>query len=205
MSKYLIEFLGTFFLVLTVALTGNPIAIGAVLIAMVYMGGYISGAHYNPAVTLAVFARGKIKVNEAAKYFVFQTLGALISAFVYFLITKKLFLPSPNPSYDTLAVFLTEFIFTFALASVVLHTATSEKTKGNQYYGLAIGLTLMFGAFAGGKISGGVYNPAVALGPMLFDFNHLSTNLNNLLVYLVAPSAGGLLAGWVYKALRLDK
>ncbi len=199
MNKYLIEFLGTFFLVLTVALTGNPLAIGAVLLSMVYMGGYISGAHYNPAVTLAVFVRGKIKADEAFKYFLFQILGAFCAALVFFLITKRLFVPGPNPSYDLTVVLLIEFLFTFALAFVVLHTATSEKTKGNQYYGLAIGLTLMFGAFAGGPISGGIYNPAVGLGPMLFDFNNFSMHLPNLIIYLLGSFSGGLAAGLMYK------
>lgn len=199
MSKYIIEFLGTFFLVLTVALTGNPVAIGAVLVAMVYMGGYISGAHYNPAVTLAILVRGKIKTDEAFKYFLFQTLGALSAAFIFYLMTKRFFVPSPNSSYDLLAVLITEFLFTFALAFVVLHAATSEKTKGNQYYGLAIGFTLMFGAFAGGNISGGVYNPAVALGPVLFDFNNFSAHLPNLIIYLLGPFSGGLAAGMMYK------
>ncbi|MBI3385409.1 aquaporin [Candidatus Gottesmanbacteria bacterium] len=200
MNKYLIEFIGTFFLVLTLALTANPIAVGAVLAAMVYMGGYISGGHYNPAVTLAVLIRGKIKMQEAVNYFIVQVLGAFVASFSYFLITSKIFIPKPNPSFSLLATGLVEFLFTFLLAFVVLHVATSEKNKGNQYFGLAIGLALLVGGFAGGKISGAVYNPAIAAGSMLFDFANLAIYLPTLVLYLGMQLLGGLLAGLVYKA-----
>jgi len=200
MNKYLIEFLGTFFLVLTVALTGNPIAVGAVLVAMVYMGGYISGAHYNPAVTLAVFIRGKIKIQEALNYFLVQVLGAFVASFVYYLIANKIFLPKPNPAFSLLSVGLIEVLFTFLLASVILHVATSEKNKGNQYFGLAIGLTLMVGAFAGGKISGAVFNPAIAVGSMFFDLPNIAAYLPSLALYVGTQFLGGLLAGLFYKA-----
>lgn len=198
MKKYLIEFIGTFFLVLTIALTGNPIAIGAILIAMIYMGGYISGAHYNPAVTLAILIRGKITQNEAVKYMAFQVAGGLSAAAVFLLVKGSTFNPAPDPQYSMLYILLLETLFTFALASVVLHTATSEKTVGNQYYGLAIGLIVMAGAFAAGPISGGVFNPAVALGPYLVDFNNLSNNLGNLVIYLIGTFTGGALAGFLY-------
>ncbi len=198
MKKYIVEFIGTFFLVLTIALTGNPIAIGAILIAMIYMGGYISGAHYNPAVTLAVLIRGKINQIEAGRYMISQVIGGGFAAFVFLLVKGSTFTPTTGLQYSMLYILLLEVLFTFALASVVLHVATSEKTAGNQYYGLAIGLTVMAGAFAAGPISGGVFNPAVALGPYLFKISALGNNLNNLILYLVGPLTGGALAGLVY-------
>src|SRR5437762_11072222 len=118
MNKYITEFIGTFFLVLTVALTGNPIAIGAVLMVMIYMGGNISGAHYNPAVTLAVIIRGKIGIKDAVIYWVFQFAGAFIAALICLWITGKSFAASPAPGVDFLKAVACEFIFTFAFVSV---------------------------------------------------------------------------------------
>ena len=202
MQKYLIEFLGTFFLVLTIALTGEPIAIGAILIAMVYMGGYISGAHFNPAVTMAVLVRGRIDVGTALRYMLVQVVGGLVAALVFEVIKESLFIPAPASGVTTYAAFIVEFLFTFALGMVVLNVATSDKVKGNYYYGIAIGLTVMAAAYAGGKISGGVYNPAVAIGPILADATNVGTNLNNLILYIAAPMLGGAVAGFVYNFIH---
>jgi aquaporin Z len=197
MKNYIIEFIGTFFLVLTVALTGNPIAIGAVLMVMIYMGGYISGGHYNPAVTLAVFLTHKIRARIAVRYMASQVAGGFAAAFVYSLIKNTFFMPAPGVGVTNLSAYLVEILFTFALASVVLHTAVSKKVEGNDYFGLAIGSTVMVGAFAGGAISGAVFNPAVALGPMLLNFE--SINGSHMILYIVGPFIGGALASYVYK------
>lgn len=197
MNKYIIEAIGTFFLVTTVAFTGNPLAIGAILAAMVYMGGYISGGHYNPAVTLAVHTRGKISHPEMLKYFFSQILGATLASLTYFLITGNTFLPKAGAGISIPSAALMEIIFTFALSFVVLNVATSPKTKDNHYFGLAIGLTLMAGAFAGGNISGGVYNPAIAIGAILVDMR-ITTYWPLLILYISAPLIGGVLAGYAY-------
>ncbi len=202
LSKYIIEFLGTFFLVLTIALSGNAFAIGAVLMTMIYMGGYISGAHYNPAVTLAVYIRGKIRLNDVVLYWIAQCLGGLVAALVYASVRGIFFVPAPGAGESAINIFILELLYTFALASVVLHVATSEKTKDNQYYGLAIGFTVMAGAFAAGPLSGGVFNPAVALGPTVVDYQNLTAHLPNLYLYLSAPLLGGLLAGVVYRMVQ---
>ncbi len=199
MRAYLTEFIGTFFLVLVIALSGNPLAIGAVLIALVYTGGYISGAHYNPAVTLALWQSKKVDAKKALRYMFCQLLGSLAAAAVFFVISGNKFVPKPGANVNFATATLVELLFTFALASAVLHTTATDKTKGNNYYGLAIGLTLMAGIFAGGPISGGVYNPAIGLGSILFDFGNLNVNLNNLLIYLIGPFTGGLLASLVYQ------
>lgn len=199
MKKYIVECIGTFFLVLTVGLTGNPLAIGGVLAAMVYMGGYISGGHYNPAVTLGVLLQKKITVAEAASYVLVQLVGALAAAGVYQAVHGGRIAVSPGHNVGLGAALLVEMIFTFALVSVVLHTAVSQKTKGNEYYGVAIGLILMVGAYAGGHISGGAFNPAVGLGPNLYDWHTLSQHGSNLWLYLVGPLAGGLIAGLLFK------
>jgi aquaporin Z len=203
MQRYIAEFLGTFFLVLVIALTGNPIAIGAILVAMVYMGGYMSGAHYNPAVTLAVLMRRKIEPSYAARYILVQLLGGFAAALVAFAVTGLSFTPAPTA--DFLVSLMVEILFTFALASVVLHVAATDDTEGNQYYGLAIGLTVMAAAFAGGPISGGVYNPAVAVGPLLLDIGNIGSNLGKLALYIIGPLMGGALAATVYRVSKREE
>ena len=201
MKKYIIEFIGTFFLILTIAFTGNPIAIGAVLVALVYMGGYISGAHYNPAVTVAMWVNKKITIDTAAYYIVTQILAGIVASGVYFFVQNKMFLPEPAQGVNGIAALVIEILFTFLLASVVLHTAATEKTKGNQYFGLAIGLTVMAGAFVGGPISGGTFNPAVGISPLLFDITNIHSHMINIVIYLIGPIVGGILAGLVYKCI----
>ena len=160
-AKLITEAVGTFFLVLTIGLTvlgGVPwaaVAIGSVLMVMVYMGGHISGAHYNPAVTLAVLLRGKIPGGEAAAYMIVQLLGAVLAAIAVAVLREEALVVSPGAGASPLQVLLVEIPFAFAVALVVLNVATSPLTEGNSYYGLAIGFTVLAGIAAGGDISGG--------------------------------------------------
>ena len=205
MKKYITEFIGTFFLVLAIGLTGTPIAIGAMLMVMVYMGGHISGAHYNPAVSIAMIIRGLLSVKEAINYILSQLSGAILAALLVNWLGGAVMEIAPNDSASILQILVVEAIFTFALVLVILNVATNPKTEGNSYYGLAIGLTIMAAAFAGGGISGGVYNPAVGMGPILVDAIMGDGNtLSNLWYYLVGPIAGAVLATYVYK-LTTDK
>ncbi len=163
------------------------------------MGGYISGAHYNPAVTIGVAVRGKLpSLARIVMYILFQIAGAFIAATIYFAVKGSVFLPAPSTP-DVFITLLVEILFTFLLVSVILHVATAEETQGNHYYGIAIGFTLMAIAFAGGPISGGVYNPAVAIGPILFDAKNISGHLQNLGIYIAGPVIGGALAAMVFR------
>ena len=204
MKKLVTEFIGTFFLVLTIGLTVTsgsafaPLAIGSALMIMVYMGGHISGAHYNPAVSLAVLMRGKMNTSEMVQYWIAQVLGAIVAALVATWAAGQGFAPAPGAAASTAAALVLEFLFTFALALVVLNVATSPLTEGNSYYGLAIGFTVMVGAFAAGGISGGAFNPAVGLGPILVDTVHGGSSIGHVWLYLVGPFLGGAAAAWVY-------
>ncbi|SRR5258706_11323318 len=202
MKKYTIEFIGSFFLVFVVALTGNPVAIGLALTALVYMGGYISGANYNPAVTLALLLTKKITRYDAWRYILSQIAGGIAAAGIYSIIKHELFIPQPGQNVSFLAALLVEALFTFLLASVVLHVAATEKTKGNDYFGIAIGFTLLAAAFAGGPISGGAFNPAVGASPILFDIFHISQHFNELVLYIVGPLLGGLFAAIAYGKVK---
>lgn len=201
-KKLIIEFIGTFFLVLTVALTGNPVAIGFVLVALVYMGGYISGAHYNPAVTASLWYAQKIDQYTAVRYMSIQMLAGIVAAAVFYIIKQTVFVPAPGVAISMPVAFLVEVLFTFLLMTVIYHVAVSHGTKGNPYYGLAIGMTVLAVATAGGPISGGAYNPAVGVGPLLFDLSHLSDHLGLIILYTAGPVLGALLASLVYKKVQ---
>ncbi len=179
LKKYAVEFIGTFFLVFTVAsavLMGGegviaPISIGFVLMVMIYAGGHISGAHYNPAVTFAAAIRGALEWKEVLPYWVAQAVGAVCATL---LAAQFAYVPEAASEPTSMAALVVgEFLFTFALCYVVLQVATSKKTAGNSYYGLAIGATVTAGAFAvGGILCPGAFNPAVALG---LDIMHAVT------------------------------
>jgi aquaporin Z len=205
MRNYLTEFIGTFFLVLTIGLTvlgGTPLAplaIGSALMIMVYMGGHVSGAHYNPAVSLAVLMRGKMaSTGEFVGYVISQCAGALVAALVVYLVMGRTFAPAPATGASLAGVLLVELLYTFALGLVVLNSAASARTHGNSFYGIAIGFTIVVAAFAGGPISGGAFNPAVGLGPIVVDALISGGSASNLWIYLVGPLAGGALAAVVF-------
>ncbi len=204
MNKYITELIGTFFLVLTVGCcvtiggTGllAALPIGSALMVMIYAGGHISGGHYNPAVTLGVWIRGRCPTQDVVPYWAAQLIGGALAALaVCYLkgdIQTKALEMKVGPAL------LAEFLFTFALVYVVLNVATAKATSGNSFYGLAIGFTVLVGAFAVGKISGGAFNPAVALGISLLGL----TAWSNLWIYLVADLLGGLVAGVAFKRLN---
>ncbi len=206
MKKYIVEGIGTYFLVLIIGLTGNPIAIGIGLSILVYMGGHISGAHYNPAVSLAMIIRGEISVGECLKYVLSQSIGAVAAAYSIILLgADALAVVSKTDSMTSF--FLAEIIFTFLLVFVILNVATHPDTKNNQYYGLAIGLTVAAGAFSVGEISGGVFNPAVSFGPSVLsiidpdiEFANIVSH-NFFIYYLGATVIGSVIASLLFNFL----
>ena len=206
MKKYIAEFIGTFFLVLTIGCTVipgaagviPPLAIGTALMVMVFAGGHISGAHFNPAVTLAVFIRGRCPAKDVVPYWIAQLAAAVAAAFVaMFLVGKS---GTPMEITNIPLALTAEFLFTFALGYVVLNCATSKGTLDNSFYGLAIGMTVMAGAFAVGSISGGAFNPAVALAIGLMKLVHLS----QIWIHISANFAGAILAALVFMFLNPD-
>jgi len=205
MNKYIAEFIGTFFLVLTIGCTGigasagviAPLAIGAALMVMVFAGGHISGAHYNPAVTLGVLIRGKLKAADVIPYWIAQCVAAAVAAIVVSKILRAGVAVTPIVPKLGPAL-LAEFLFTFALVYVVLNAATAEGTSGNSFYGLAIGMTVMTGAFAVGDISGGAFNPAVAIGISILGIS----TWNNIWIYLVADFGAAVAAAIVFNLIN---
>ncbi len=208
MAKLLTEFIGTFFLVLTIGLTvmGGvsmaPLAIGCSLMIMVYMGGHVSGGHYNPAVSLAVLMRGKLSTSEIVPYWLAQIVGAVAASLAAFLIMGGTFAPAPGQGVSVGSAVLVEILYTFALCLVVLNCATAKATEGNSFYGLAIGFTIVVAAFAGGPISGGAFNPAVGIGPVLVNAALGGGSLGHLHIYIAGPLVGGVLAALAFRVQR---
>jgi aquaporin Z len=203
--KLVTEAIGTFFLVLTIGLTANsgelvaPVAIGSVLMVMVYMGGAISGAHYNPAITFAMLLRRKVTPAEAGGYVLAQLAGAVLAALTATWLSGA-FMPQASGVFGAGKIMAVEVVFTFALALVVLNVATARETEGNSYFGLAIGFTVLVGAIAGGHISGGAFNPAVGIGPALVLVAGVGRagDVGDVVYYIFGPLLGAALAAGVF-------
>jgi aquaporin Z len=209
-AKYLVEAIGTFVLVFTVgaAVASRsslaPLAIGASLMVMIYAGGHVSGGHYNPAVTLAVWVRHRIGLRDAVGYWIAQFGAGVLAAAVVRTVVE----PAEAAKTATLtlsgqslvAALAVELVFTFALCYVVLNVATSKSHPDNSFYGLAIGFTVVAGAAAVGSISGGAFNPAVALGAAVMGMFAWPT----LWVYVLAQVIGGTAAAVTFVTLNPD-
>lgn len=205
--KYLVEFIGTFFLVSTIGYTVlqpndagamAPLAIGATLMVMIFAGGHVSGAHYNPAVTLSVFLRGKCDAKDVVPYMVAQVVGAVLAAVLVLYMKGQPTVEAATP--DIPRALLAEFLYCFALCWVVLNVATAKGTAGNSFYGLAIGFTVLAGAYSVGAVSGGAFNPAVAVGITVMGLSAAA----NIWIFLVANFAAAVAAAFVFRAVNPD-
>jgi len=200
MNKYITELIGTFFLVLVIGCAVSsgsplaPLAIGVCLTAMVYMGGHISGAHYNPAVSIAMFIRGEIEKSDLAPYILSQIVGGVLAGICTIVLRGKGIVVSPGEGVGLGQALAAEILFTFALVLVILNVATSKDHPNNSFYGIAIGFIVCAGAFSVGDISGAAFNPAVALG-----HNIIAADFSNVLLYLLGPIVGAVLAAFAYQ------
>jgi aquaporin Z len=210
MGRLLTEFVGTFFLVFTIGLSvigGTPmapLAIGASLMVMVYMGGHISGAHYNPAVSLGLVLRGAHPAKDLLTYVVAQLLGAVAASLAVYAVTGQTFVPAPGPATSVFPALLVEILYTTALVLVVMNVATHPTTKVNSFYGIAIGFTVCAAAFAGGPISGGAFNPAVGLGPAVVHALIGHGSVAHVWLYVVGPCIGSVIAAAIFKVQSPD-
>jgi aquaporin Z len=201
LPKLTTEFAGTFVFLTVIGLSGAagsfaPLAIGGALMAMVYMGGHVSGAHYNPAVTFGLFLRRIIRSETMLAYWVVQVAaGVLAFVFAYFVSGK---VADVHPGGAWPSAVAAEVVLTAALVLVVLNVAATKETEGNSFYGLAIGMTVAAGAFVAGPISGGVFNPAVGIGATLSSAILGSGSWSTLWIYLVGPLSGAAIAAGVH-------
>jgi len=206
-SSYIVEFIGTFFLVLTIGfnvVAANPlapIAIGSQLMVMIFMGGHISGAHFNPAVTFGVRLTGRdhISTLNAFIYLIMQVIAGILAPLVVWGVTDKTFAPTPAPGISEWKALVVEFFYTFALVSVMLNSATTKSQNANSFFGLAIGFTVLSAAFSVGGISGGAFNPAVGTGPTIINALLGKGPWKYIWIYWVGPLTGALLAAMVFR------
>ena len=204
MRRLVMEFLGTFFFLLTIALTANALAIACMLMAWVYIGGYVSGAHYNPAITLAVGLRGNWQWASILRYWVAQVLGGILAFAVAFYLSGQLTIAHPVAPFGK--AFLVEMLLAFVLCLVVLVVAVSDRFKNSSVFGFAIGFTIPALAALGSPISGGLFNPAIALGSHIVGIaKGFPLDGMNLLLYVGGALLGGALAAYAYNYFRLDE
>lgn len=212
LPKLVNEFIGTFFLVLVVCLTSSgsyvcsglspAFAIGSMLMVLVFMGGHVSGAHYNPAVTLGIFCAGRSRIAaiDAACYILTQMFGSLVAAGAQFAITGKSLGIHRGADITAGGAMLVEGLFTFILVTVVLNVATTVALESNSFYGTAIGFCVISGVLCVGQVSGGVFNPAVAFGPVivnaLSDAPQLETEI---WIYYIGCCGGAIVAALVFR------
>jgi aquaporin Z len=201
-ARVLTELVGTFLFFSVIALSANagplaPLAIGAALMVMVYMGGHISGAHYNPAVSLGLFVRRRIDAYQLVTYWIAQLVGGGLAFWLGYALGAH---PGIHPeAHVSVASALTvEVLFTTALVLVVLNVAATKATSGNSYYGLAIGFTIVAAVFVGGPISGGAFNPAVGVGATVVSAAAAGGSWSDLWIYVAGPLAGALVAAGIH-------
>jgi len=204
-AKFLTELVGTAIFLSVIALSGPigtlaPLAIGGALMAMVYMGGHISGAHYNPAVSLGAALRRKMPAADLLPYWAAQLIGAVIAFTFGHLVSSQTPGIHPGAHASIGAALAVEIFFTTALVLVVLNAAMTPATKGNSYYGLAIGFTIVVAAFAGGPISGGAFNPAVGFGATFGAAVYVSGSWSDLWIYIVGPFIGAVIGAVIHAA-----
>lgn len=203
MHKYVIEAIGTFFIAIAIGLSGNGLAIGLMLSAMIYGGIQISGAHFNPAVSFAFFVRKKINVNTLIGYVISQSLGAFAAAGVVLFISGEVFFVEPPNSTDIYQQGAVEFLLSMVLIFTYFNIASSKITPSNRTYGLIIGLIFTGIIYIGESISGGVYNPAISIGFSLVDYIAIKgASYEFIPLYTLAPMAGGVLAAFLHKYLN---
>jgi aquaporin Z len=203
--KYVVEFIGAFFLTFAfgmAVLTGSlfvALAAGSMLMVMIYAGGHISGGHYNPAVTMAVLVRRRIGIGDAVGYWIAQLIGGVVAGVVARAVVNPVAVRTLTLSgHVEAAVAVVEVLITFALCYVMVNVATSKDQPNNMFFGLAIGFTVVAGGFAVGGVSGGAFNPAVALGAAAAGLFGWST----VWVYILVELAAGVAAGLAFLALN---
>lgn len=200
MKKILMELVGTFFFILTIVMTANPFAIASMLMAWVYIGGFISGAHFNPMVSLAMALCRKLSWNNFFYYSLAQIIGGFLAFALTVYLTGHFIVPRPNAATSLFQDFIVEMLLAFVLALEILVIATYEKYDGNFVTGFAIGFTIPALALLGTPISGGLFNPAISLGGALFSLiKGVQIIPAHLIMYVGGASVGGALAACFYK------
>jgi len=204
MKRYLMEAIGTFFFAFAVVFagyTGNPIPAALMLMAMIYIGAHISGAHYNPALSFSFFMCNRLRLEELGFYMLAQLIGALsaILFFEYAYMTLSPFLPELSPDISMMSAVSIEGVLTFVFCMTALSVCLLERYRNQAVQGFVIGLTLLAIASIGG-----IFNPAIAGAAFILNMvrDSSSVTVSAMTVYLIAPFIGGAIAAGLYHFLN---
>lgn len=204
MKRLLMELIGTFFFLLTLAVTGNALATGAMLMAWIYIGASVSGGHYNPLVSLAVKLMGRLSWRETFFYWIAQILGGVAAYTVAATLLNRLAIPQPG--VELFPAFIFEILLSFVFGLLVLVVVLNNKYRDNHIFGFAIGFTLFALAIVGAPISGGLFNPAIALGSNLAGLlKGMTIAWPVVAMYVGGGLLGGLLAAHAYRYFIIEK
>ena len=199
MKRYVMEFLGTFFFVFTIAMTSNPLAAAIMLMAWLYIGGHISGGHYNPLVSLAVAMRGRLAWDILPFYMLSQIAAGAAAFGLSFFFHDQIMLPHPGEGISLLEAGVIEVLLSFVLGLVVLMVATSRHYAQSQIFGVAIGLTIFALAALGSPISGGLFNPAISVGAAIVGLlKGMPIMWAEVFMYVIGSLLGGALASYAF-------
>ena len=198
MHSYVMEAVGAFFLVLVFGFTGDALAIGLTLMALVYIGSRISGAHYNPAVSFAFFLRRKLSGADFAGYLIAQLTGGFLAAIAIFFLSRSVFYVEPPSTTNLYQQAFSEVFFTFIFVLVMLTLSLLRSFRKNNLSGLVIGLTFGGMLMVATPVSGGVLNPVISLGTALFDLMQGGNSITHSMLYTIAPLTGGALAAFAF-------
>jgi glycerol uptake facilitator-like aquaporin len=196
MQAFVTEAVGTFFLVMVFGISGDPLAVGLTLMALVYIGYPNSGAHFNPAISLAFFLKKKLSFSELIGYLFCQIIGAFFASYVIYEFANSVFYLEPPVDTDLYEQVFSELFFTAIFVSVMLSLTLSNLHRKNQFMGLIVGLTFTGMLMAASPLSAGVLNPAFSAGSALFDFVKGGDSYIYSVLFIMSPLAGGALAAF---------
>ena len=202
MKRYAMEFVGTFFLTVAISLIVDPLAIGLILMAMIYVGGHISGAHFNPAISLVCFMQKRLNYIEMAKYVAAQLCGALLGLCFFYMLTNSNFTVNMIPDSPILIPLIIEALFVLLFAWVYLAMNVMNRYKDTALPGLVLGLTLCGIVFAGG-----LFNPAVACASILcgaFKGAESALAIGSVMIYIVGPLLGAFAASYMFDYFKAE-
>jgi len=199
MKQYAMEFIGTFFLTLAISLVGNPITVGLMLMAMIYVGGHVSGAHFNPAISFACFIHNRMQLAEMGMYIVAQSLGAIGALWFFMIVTNNTFALDMVPESPLFGPMMIEALMVLVLCWVYLMMNVSNRYKDTAIAGIVLGLTLMAIASAGS-----LFNPAVAIASLLCNFIKEGSfgDMTSVLVYIAGPLLGAFASSFIYNYFK---
>lgn len=210
LQAYLTEFIGVFFIALSAVLSNiynNPVfsalSSGGIIISLIYAGGHISQAHYNPAMTIIFFLRNEKSLLDSIVYIIIQISAAFFGMFIGFLLIPNgtnVYIYEPNSQYHSIQIFFLEILYSFLLGWVVLNVATAHENEGNEFYGIGVGSMIIGSIMTIGSSTGSCLNPSLGLSNLVFHSikEKSLSKLSNIWIYCLGPIIGSLFSCFIF-------